>query len=169
MARSDQIASRNLTATDVVTAIREQNRQVAAGALGAPPAPTDTSFQLSVNTQGRLVTEEEFENIIIRAGADGQITRLRDIARVELGSKPVRPAFAAEQRAGGGDPDLPASRLNAHRDTSNLVRAKMAELKHNFPAGMDYAIVYDPTIFVRGSIERWSTPCSKRWCWSCWW
>ncbi len=82
----EKVASRNLTASDVVNAIREQNRQVAAGSLGAPPAPGATDFQLSINTQGRLVTEEEFENIIIRAGEDGSITRLRDIARVELGS-----------------------------------------------------------------------------------
>ena len=82
----NKTASRNLTATDVVTAIREQNRQVAAGALGGPPAPNATAFQLSVNTQGRLVSEEEFENIIIRSGENGEITRLKDIARVELGS-----------------------------------------------------------------------------------
>jgi hypothetical protein len=72
----NKTASRNLTATDVVNAIREQNRQVAAGSLGAPPAPGATDFQLSINTQGRLVSEEEFENIIIRAGEDGSITRL---------------------------------------------------------------------------------------------
>ena len=72
----DKLASRQLTASDVVRAIREQNVQVAAGVLGAPPAPSDTTFQLSVNAQGRLTTEEEFANIVVRATPEGQITRL---------------------------------------------------------------------------------------------
>ena len=84
----NKLASHNLTATDVVQAIREQNVQVAAGVLGAPPTNTgSTAFQLLVNTQGRLTTEEEFGNIIVRAAKDGQITRIRDLGRVELGSR----------------------------------------------------------------------------------
>src|SRR5688500_15737930 len=75
-----------MTATDVVRAIREQNLQVAAGVLGAPPAPTDQAFQLSINAQGRLTSEGQFEDIVVRATPDGQITRLEDVARVELGS-----------------------------------------------------------------------------------
>jgi len=83
----NQLAAHNLTATDVVQAIREQNVQVAAGVLGAPPTNMgSTAFQLLVNTQGRLTTEEEFGNIIVRAAKDGQITRVRDVGRVELGS-----------------------------------------------------------------------------------
>ncbi|HTV03698.1 MAG TPA: efflux RND transporter permease subunit, partial [Luteitalea sp.] len=82
----DKLAARELTATDVVRAIREQNVQVAAGVLGAPPAPSDTAFQLLINTQGRLTTEEQFGNIVVRATPDGQITRLSDVARLELGS-----------------------------------------------------------------------------------
>ena len=82
----DRLASRQLTASDVVRAIREQNVQVAAGVLGAPPAPSDATFQLSINTQGRLTTESEFGNIVVRATDDGQITRLSDVARLELGS-----------------------------------------------------------------------------------
>jgi multidrug efflux pump len=80
----DRLASRRLTASDVVRVIREQNIQVAAGVLGAPPAPSDTTFQLSINTQGRLNTEEQFGDIVVRATPDGQITRLKDIARIEL-------------------------------------------------------------------------------------
>jgi len=148
----NKTASRNLTATDVVTAIREQNRQVAAGALGAQPAPSDTSFQLSVNTQGRLVTEEEFENIVIRAGANGEITRLRDIARVELGSSQYALRSLIDNQPAVAIPIFQRPGSNAI-DISNDVRAKMAELKKSFPAGMDYRIAYDPTIFVRGSIE----------------
>ncbi|WP_332762948.1 efflux RND transporter permease subunit [Pseudomonas koreensis] len=148
----NKTASRNLTATDVVTAIREQNRQVAAGQLGAPPAPTAQSFQLSINTQGRLVTEEEFENIVIRAGDDGEITRLKDIARIELGSSQYALRSLLNNQPAVAIPIFQRPGSNAI-DISNEVRGKMEELKKGFPQGMDYSIVYDPTIFVRGSIE----------------
>ncbi|QRK81997.1 efflux RND transporter permease subunit [Pseudomonas granadensis] len=148
----NKTASRNLIATDVVTAIREQNRQVAAGQLGAPPAPTAQSFQLSINTQGRLVTEEEFENIVIRAGDDGEITRLKDIARVELGSSQYALRSLLNNQPAVAIPIFQRPGSNAI-DISNEVRGKMEELKKGFPQGMDYSIVYDPTIFVRGSIE----------------
>ncbi|SDU64947.1 efflux RND transporter permease subunit [Pseudomonas mandelii] len=148
----NKTASRNLTATDVVTAIREQNRQVAAGALGAPPAPNATAFQLSVNTQGRLVSEEEFENIIIRSGDNGEITRLKDIARVELGSSQYALRSLLNNQPAVAIPIFQRPGSNAI-EISNEVRDKMAELKNNFPEGMDFSIVYDPTIFVRGSIE----------------
>jgi len=148
----NKVASRNLTATDVVNAIREQNRQVAAGSLGSPPAPNATSFQMSVNTQGRLVSEEEFENIIIRAGDNGEITRLKDIARIELGSNQYALRSLLNNQPAVAIPIFQRPGSNAI-EISNEVRAKMAELKQNFPEGMDYSIVYDPTIFVRGSIE----------------
>ncbi|CAI8864710.1 efflux RND transporter permease subunit [Pseudomonas koreensis] len=148
----NKTASRNLTATDVVTAIREQNRQVAAGQLGAPPAPNAQSFQLSVNTQGRLVSEEEFENIIIRSGDNGEITRLKDIARVELGSSQYALRSLLNNQPAVAIPIFQRPGSNAI-DISNEVRGKMEELKKGFPQGMDYSIVYDPTIFVRGSIE----------------
>ncbi|SDT20773.1 multidrug efflux pump [Pseudomonas asplenii] len=148
----NKTASRNLTATDVVNAIREQNRQVAAGQLGAPPAPNATSFQMSINAQGRLVTEEEFENIVIRAGDDGEITRLKDIARVELGSSQYALRSLLNNQPAVAIPIFQRPGSNAI-EISNEVRAKMDELKKDFPQGMDYSIVYDPTIFVRGSIE----------------
>ncbi|MFF7709267.1 multidrug efflux RND transporter permease subunit [Pseudomonas sp. NPDC007930] len=148
----NKVASRGLTATDVVNAIREQNRQVAAGQLGAPPAPGATSFQMAINTQGRLVNEDEFENIIIRAGSDGQITRLKDIARVELGSSQYALRSLLNNQPAVALPIFQRPGSNAI-EISNEVRAKMAELKKAFPEGMDYSIVYDPTIFVRGSIE----------------
>ncbi|WNW10327.1 efflux RND transporter permease subunit [Pseudomonas sp. DTU_2021_1001937_2_SI_NGA_ILE_001] len=148
----NKTASRNLTATDVVNAIREQNRQVAAGQLGAPPSPNATSFQMSINTQGRLVTEEEFENIVIRAGANGEITRLKDVARVELGSNQYALRSLLDNKPAVALPIFQRPGSNAI-DISNEVRARMAELKKEFPQGMDYSIVYDPTIFVRGSIE----------------
>lgn len=148
----NKVAQRNLTATDVVNAIREQNRQVAAGALGAPPAPGATDFQLSINTQGRLVDEEEFENIIVRAGEDGEITRLKDIARIELGSSQYALRSLLNNQPAVAIPIFQRPGSNAIA-ISDLVRERMAELKQSFPQGVDYEIVYDPTIFVRGSIE----------------
>jgi len=148
----NKTASRNLTATDVVNAIREQNRQVAAGQLGAPPSPSATSFQMSINTQGRLVNEEEFENIVVRAGADGEITRVKDIARVELGSNQYALRSLLNNQPAVAIPIFQRPGSNAI-EISNEVRAEMELLKKSFPEGMDYSIVYDPTIFVRGSIE----------------
>ncbi|MFI8746785.1 efflux RND transporter permease subunit [Pseudomonas sp. NPDC077186] len=148
----NQVASRNLTATDVVNAIREQNRQVAAGSLGAPPSDAGNSFQLSINTQGRLVDEEEFENIIVRAGEDGEITRLKDIARIELGSSQYALRSLLNNKPAVAIPVFQRPGSNAI-EISDAVRARMAELKQSFPQGVDYEIVYDPTIFVRGSIE----------------
>jgi len=148
----NKTASRNITATDVVTAIREQNRQVAAGQLGAPPSPSATSFQMSINTQGRLVSEEEFENIIVRAGENGEITRVKDIARVELGSSQYALRSLLNNQPAVAIPIFQRPGSNAI-DISNEVRGEMELLKKNFPEGMDYSIVYDPTIFVRGSIE----------------
>jgi len=148
----NKVASRNLTASDVVAAIREQNRQVAAGSLGAPPSDAGNSFQLSINTQGRLVSEEEFENIIIRAGEDGEITRLKDIARIELGSSQYALRSLLNNKPAVAIPVFQRPGSNAI-EISDAVRARMAELKQSFPQGVDFEIVYDPTIFVRGSIE----------------
>ena len=148
----NKVASRNLTAADVVGAIREQNRQVAAGSLGAPPSDAGNSFQLSINTQGRLVTEEEFENIIIRAGENGEITRLKDIARIELGSSQYALRSLLNNKPAVAIPVFQRPGSNAI-EISDAVRSRMAELKQSFPQGVDYEIVYDPTIFVRGSIE----------------
>jgi multidrug efflux pump len=148
----DRLASRQLTTSDVVRAIREQNVQVAAGVLGAPPAPSDATFQLSINTQGRLTSEAEFAKIVVRATDDGQITHLGDVARLELGSSRYslrslldnKPAVAIGvfQRPG-------TNALQASDD----VHATMERLKQAFPAGVDYRIVYDPTVFVRESIN----------------
>jgi multidrug efflux pump len=148
----NRLASRQLTATDVVRAIREQNIQVAAGVLGSPPAPNGASFQLAINAQGRLTTEEEFGRIVVRATKEGQITRLADVARLELGSNRYslrsllnnKPAVAIGvfQRPG-------TNALQASAD----VHATMERLKQSFPPGVDYKIVYDPTVYVRESIR----------------
>ena len=148
----DRLAARQLTATDVVRAIRDQNLQVAAGVLGAPPSPSSTTFQLSINAQGRLTSEDEFANIVVRAGPDGQITRIRDVGRVELGADnySLRSLLDNQNAVAIGIFQRPGT--NAIQ-ASDDVRATMARLKKSFPAGIDYKIVYDPTIFVRHSIR----------------
>ena len=149
----EKISARGLTAQDVTQAIAEQNVQVAAGIVGAPPVPTNaTAFQYTVTTQGRLSDVDEFENIVIKTGVNGQVTRVRDVARVELAAKD----YTVASRLGGkpataiGIFQLPGS--NA-LETSDAVRAKMKELKARFPSGLDYQIQYDPTTSVRESIH----------------
>ena len=148
----DKLAARELTATDVVRAIREQNVQVAAGVLGAPPAPTDTTFQLLINAQGRLTTEDEFRDIVVRATPSGQITRVRDVGRVELGSNmyALRSTLDNKPAVTIGISQRPGS--NAIQASSD-VRALFARLKKTFPEGVDYRIIYDPTVYVRDSIR----------------
>jgi multidrug efflux pump len=149
----NKLASHNLTATDVVQAIREQNVQVAAGVLGAPPTNTgSTAFQLLVNTQGRLTTEEEFGNIIVRAAKDGQITRIRDLGRVELGSSTYALRSLLDNKPAAALPISQRPGSNA-LETSQQVRDTMERLKKSFPEGVDYRIAYDPTVFVRESIQ----------------
>ena len=148
----EKVASRGMTAGDVVQAIREQNVQVAAGQLGAPPSPGATDFQLSINTKGRLSTEDDFRDIIIKTGDYGQVTRLRDVARVELGADSYALRALLDNKSAAAIPIFQRPGSNA-LEISTRVRAKMEELKKNFPEGVDYRIVYDPTIFVRGSIR----------------
>jgi multidrug efflux pump len=148
----DRLAARRLTATDVVGAIREQNVQVAAGVLGGPPAPADTTFQLSVNARGRLTTEDQFSDIIVRATPEGQITRIRDVGRVELGADAYALRSLLDNKAAVGIGIFQRPGSNAI-EASNQVREVMERLKLTFPEGVDYSIVYDPTVFVRESIR----------------
>jgi multidrug efflux pump len=149
----NKLAAHNLTATDVVQAIREQNVQVAAGVLGAPPTNTgSTAFQLLVNTQGRLTTEEEFGNIVVRAAKDGEITRIRDVGRVELGSSTYALRSLLDNKFAAALPISQRPGSNALA-TSQQVRDTMERLKKSFPEGVDYKIAYDPTVFVRESIQ----------------
>src|ERR1700741_882521 len=149
----NKLASHNLTATDVVQSIREQNVQVAAGVLGAPPTNMgSTAFQLLVNTQGRLTTEAEFGNIIVRAAKDGQITRVRDLGRVALGPTTYALRSLLDKKPAAALPISKRPGSNALQ-TSQQVRDTMERLKKSFPEGVDYKIVYDPTVFVRESIQ----------------
>ncbi|WP_448205859.1 efflux RND transporter permease subunit [Azospirillum sp. sgz302134] len=147
-----KVAQRGLTATDVVTAIREQNVQVAAGVIGASPTLPDVPLQLSINARGRLKTAEEFGDIVLKTGADGGVTRLRDVARVELAAAQygLRSLLDNKPAVALGINQTPDANALA---ISDEVRKVMAELKADMPDGVDYSIVYDPTQFVRSSIE----------------
>lgn len=148
----EKLAIRNLTTGDVIKAVREQNIEVAAGALNAPPGPNSNAFQVNINTQGRLVTEDDFLNIIVRSDPTGSVTHLRDVARVELGSNNYALRSLLNNREAVAIPIFQRPGSNAIA-ISDEVRAEMATLKKDFPQGVDYTIVYDPTVFVRGSIE----------------
>ncbi|HET6587354.1 MAG TPA: efflux RND transporter permease subunit, partial [Oleiagrimonas sp.] len=147
-----KLAARNLTTSDVVKAIREQNVQVAAGALNAPPARNNAAFQLSVHTRGRLKTADDFRRIIVRTDANGAVVHLGDVARVELGANQYALRSLLDNKPAAAMPIFQRPGSNAI-EISDQVRATMARLKKSFPQGMDYRIVYDPTVFVRGSIE----------------
>jgi multidrug efflux pump len=164
----DKLAARDLTASDVINAVREQNRQVAAGRLGQPPVPLAESvqFQLPINTAGRLTTEEQFENIVLKTSDEGGVVHFKDVVRetkrdadgrviekgIELGAKnyDVNSYLDGEPSATLAVFQLPGS--NA-LDTAEAIRAKMEELKTRFPEGVDYRVYYDTTVFVNESIN----------------
>ena len=148
----DKIASRGLLASDVVKAIREQNVQVAAGQIGAQPNPGNSDYQLNVTTSGRLITEQEFGDIIVKTQPDGSVTTLKDVARIELGVGQYSLRALLSNQPAVAIPISQAPGANA-LELSDAVRETMAELSKNFPEGMSYEIVYDPTIFVRDSIK----------------
>ncbi|MDQ8024222.1 MAG: multidrug efflux RND transporter permease subunit [Moraxellaceae bacterium] len=147
-----KVAQRGLTASDVVAAIREQNVQVAAGVIGASPTLSDVPLQLSVNAQGRLQTEEEFGDIILKTSADGGVTRLSDVARVELDASEYGLRSLLDNKPAIGIGIMQSPGANALQ-ISDDVRAVMAELEKDFPPSVEQRIVYDPTQFVRASIK----------------
>ena len=148
----EKLASRDMTADDVMKALREQNVQVAAGRIGQPPISADIAFDYPINTLGRLIEADEFANIIIKTGGQGQITRLRDVARVELGAKNVDVSSYLD-----GQPSitlavfqLPGANALA---TAENIRHEMQKLKEQFPSGIDYKIIYDTTVFIDESVH----------------
>ncbi len=148
----EKLSARSLTAGDVTRALREQNLQIAAGSLGQPPVPSGAAFQYTLVAQGRLLTEDEFGDVVIKTGADGEVTRVRDIARVELGAKD----YSTKTYMDGYNAvslrvfQLPGS--NALETADEIYRV-LQELKKSFPPGVDYRINYDPTQFIRASVE----------------
>lgn len=147
----NKVSAVGLSPAQVVAAIREQNQQAAAGSLGAQPAG-GSDFQILINVKGRLTTEQEFADIIVKVGEDGEVTRIRDIGRVELGAQSYALRSLLNNKDAVAMPIFQASGSNAIQ-ISDDVRATMAELSKGFPEGLTYDIVYDPTVFVRGSIE----------------
>jgi len=147
-----KVAERGLSANDVVRAIREQNVQAAAGVVGASPSLAKVDLQLSINAQGRLQSEEEFADIIVKTEASGAVTRLRDVARLELGASDYALRSLLDNKPAVAIPIFAAPNSNAIQISDN-VRATMAEIKKTMPEGVDYSIVYDPTQFVRASIK----------------
>jgi hydrophobic/amphiphilic exporter-1 (mainly G- bacteria), HAE1 family len=148
----DQLKARQMTADDVIAALREQNVQVAAGQIGSPPAPPGTAFQYTIEALGRLREEEQFEKIIVKRAEGGRVTYLRDVARVELGAK----SYAYDAKFNGTSCaaiaiyQLPGA--NA-LDVADRVRSAMDQLSQAFPPGMEYQIPFDTTRFVKASIR----------------
>ena len=148
----EKMGYRNLTSSDVVRAIEQQNAQVAAGQIGQPPVPTGQVFQYTMNTLGRLVDPEQFADMILKTDTQGRIVRLRDVARIELGAQGYDQTCTLD-----GQPSVALSVYqrpgsNALK-TAKFVSDKMEELKHRFPEGLDYAIVYDTTPFITESVH----------------
>jgi hydrophobe/amphiphile efflux-1 (HAE1) family protein len=148
----NKVAARGLSAGDVIRAIREQNLQVAAGVVGGQPMPDPVAYQLTVTAKGRLADENEFGNIIIKTGANGEVTRLRDVARLQLSAGDYALRALLDNKSAVAIVVFQAPGSNALALSSG-VRAKMAELKTRFPQGVDWSAVYDPTVFVRDSIH----------------
>lgn len=149
----NKLASRGLTATDVVNAVREQNAQAAVGTIGSQPTATPLAFELPITTQGRLQNVDQFEQIIVGTSPSGGTIKLADVARVELGPNTYTLESLVNNRPSSAIAIFQAPGSNALQLSAD-VRAKMDELKAGFPEGLDYSIIYDPTQFVKVSIEK---------------
>ncbi|SMF55437.1 multidrug efflux pump [Tistlia consotensis] len=147
-----KVAERGLTPQDVVAAVRSQNQQVSAGVIGGPPYGEGVELQLPLNVQGRLDDAEQFGQMIVKRDASGAVTRLRDVARIEIDAAQYGLRSLLDNQPAVAIPIFQSPGSNAI-EISDQVRATMAELSKSFPEGVSYSVVYDPTVFVRGSIE----------------
>ncbi len=147
-----RVAAFNLTAGDVLTALRGQNVQIAGGVLNQPPMSRQGAFEIPVQALGRLETPEQFENILIASDAQGRLIHLRDLARVELGATEYSTNSYLDDKAAIAMPIFQRPGSNALA-TAKSIKAQMAQLKESFPPGVDYTIAYDPTQFISQSIE----------------
>ncbi|WHI48639.1 efflux RND transporter permease subunit [Microbulbifer sp. VAAF005] len=145
-------AAVGITAADIVSAVREQNVQVSAGQIGASPMPNGSDFLISINAKGRLESEEEFGDVVLKTGNNGEITRLRDVARVELASSQDSLRALLNGRQAVAIPIFQSPGSNS-LEVSAAVREKMAELDDQFPEGLKWEVAYDPTVFVSTSIS----------------
>jgi hydrophobe/amphiphile efflux-1 (HAE1) family protein len=148
----DKVAARNLSASDVLAALRAQNVQVSAGILNQPPAPTQHAYQLNVQTLGRLTTPQQFSEIVLKSDSEGRVTRVRDVGRVEIGAADY--GSTAFMDRGPGLPLLVFAQPGANSlEVEHEVLATMETLARDFPPGVSYKIIYDPTIFVGKSVK----------------
>jgi multidrug efflux pump subunit AcrB len=148
----DKLAARNITAGDVVNALKEQNVQVPAGQVGQPPVPAGLDFQYSLSTLGRLDDPAQYAAIVLKTGEDGRITYLRDVARIELGAQNMNTTCRLDGKPSVGVAIFQLPGSNA-LDVADRIKAKMRELARNFPQGVQYAIVYDTTPFIEESVH----------------
>ncbi|MGN6546730.1 MAG: efflux RND transporter permease subunit [Aureliella sp.] len=148
----ERLAYLSMSPGDVIKSLQEQNIQVASGVIGQRPIPDGNAFQLTVNTLGRLSEPSQFENIIVRTGENGRVVRVKDVARIELGARD----YAADSEL---DNSPAVSIIVAQRPGSNslataeAVEKAIAQMSKTFPEGIEYRIIYNPTVFVRESIE----------------
>ncbi|MFL5242184.1 MAG: efflux RND transporter permease subunit [Gemmataceae bacterium] len=147
----EKLASRNLSAGDVIRVLREQNVQVAAGQVGQPPVPKGQDFQYTLSILGRLIEPEQFGDIILNTGKEGEVTFLRDVAKVELGAKSQDQSLTLNGKPSIGLAIFQLPGSNA-LDVANRVKARMRELATRFPQGIQYRVAYDTTPFIRESV-----------------
>src|SRR6516165_4063487 len=148
----DKLQSRNLTVGDVIRVLREQNVQVAAGQVGQPPAPRGQNFQYNLSTLGRLVEADEFADIILKTGTDGEVPYLKDVSRTELGARNQDVLARLDRRPSAGVAVFLLPGANA-LDTADGINATMRELETRFPKGLHWAPIYDTTPFIRESVN----------------
>ncbi len=149
----EKMKARGLTCRTSSTRCQQQNSQVTAGQIGQPPAPKDVAFQYTLNVAGRLDDPEQFANVIVKTGANGEITRVSDVGRVELGAQTYGQVFTAQRQAGGGPRHLPARRAPTRSTSPAKSRRRWRSLSRAFPQGLAYDIPFDTTIFVKASID----------------
>ncbi|MBV6621805.1 MAG: efflux RND transporter permease subunit [Rivularia sp. (in: Bacteria)] len=148
----NRLASRNLTAQDVINALREQNVQVGAGQLGQQPTPANQMYQIDLRALSRLQKVEEFEDIIISAGENGVLIKLKDVGRAELGAENYNSFLRFKGNEGVGIGIFPTPGSNA-LEVAAAVKAEMANLAQDFPPGMQYQVAFDTTAFVEESLS----------------
>ena len=148
----EKMKARSLNVTDVINSLQQQNEQVTAGQIGTPPAPASVSFQYTLNVAGRLDDPKQFANVIVKTGSSGQITRLKDIGRVELGAQTYSQVFSFNGKPAAGLAIFQSPGANA-LDVASEVKKRMDALSKSFPQGLTYDIPFDTTVFVKASID----------------
>jgi HAE1 family hydrophobic/amphiphilic exporter-1 len=148
----EKMKSRDLTVQDVISALQQQNEQVTAGQIGTPPGPDTVAFQYTLNVAGRLDDPNQFANVIVKTGATGEITRVRDIGRVELGAQTYGQIFTLDGKPSAGIAVFLAPGANA-LNVATEVKKRMTELARAFPQGLVYDVPFDTTVFVKASID----------------